>query len=180
MNQQLITQEREPRQVLTDIAEQLMALKEMTVGDLRERHVEVFGEPSRSRNKDFLRKKIAWRIQELAEGGLSKRAKARIRELAKDAPARWRRPRGAKALFPFADDGTGPERDPRLPADGTVLTRAYRGVEYEVKVRRDGFEYQGDLYPSLSKIAREITGTNWNGFLFFGLVKRGGNNEDDE
>ena len=140
----------------------------------------MFGEPSRSRNKDFLRKKIAWRIQELAEGGLSRRAKARIRELAKDAPARWRRPRGAKALFPFADDGTDLERDPRLPADGTVLTRVYRGVEYQVKVRKDGFEYQGVVYPSLSKIAREITGTNWNGFLFFGLVKRGGNNEDDE
>jgi len=64
------------------------------------------------------------------------------------------------------------DRDPRLPAPGTVLTRDYRGTTYEVKVLEDGFEYEGELYASLSKIATQITGTSWNGFLFWGLGKR--------
>ena len=72
--------ERRKREVVADIAGQLAALRQMTVGELRERHLEVFGEPSRSRNKDYLYKKVAWRIQEMAEGGLSERALAKIDE----------------------------------------------------------------------------------------------------
>ena len=67
----------------------------------------------------------------------------------------------------------GAPRDSRLPAAGTMLTRTYKGAEHEVRVLKEGFEYRGDRYPSLSKIAREITGTNWNGFAFFGLQNRG-------
>jgi hypothetical protein len=65
------------------------------------------------------------------------------------------------------------ERDPRLPEPGTVITREHGGVEHRVTVLEDGFEYRGERFPSLSKVARAITGTNWNGYLFFRLQRRG-------
>ena len=64
------------------------------------------------------------------------------------------------------------DRDPRLPPPGTVLTRAFKGVEHKVTVLDEGFEYRGERHNSLSQIARDITGTNWNGFLFFRLKRR--------
>lgn len=128
-------------------------------------------------NRNYLRKKIAYRIQELAEGGLSDRARARIAELAGDAPVRWRA--SGKANGGAAADGTAAPpvaetttRDPRLPPPGTVITRAHEGVDHNVTVLEDGFEYRGARYLTLSAIAREITGTNWNGFLFFRLQRR--------
>jgi hypothetical protein len=63
-------------------------------------------------------------------------------------------------------------RDPRLPKVGTILRKEWRGREYEVTVLADGFEYAGTTYRSLSKVANEITGTTWNGFLWMGLVER--------
>ncbi|MCA9632834.1 MAG: DUF2924 domain-containing protein [Myxococcales bacterium] len=158
---------------VADIPQQLAALRNMTVAELRERYREVFGEPTRSRNKDWLRKKIAWRIQELAEGGLSERALARIEELADGAPLRRRSSGNGAAEAPTAGaTDQAASRDPRLPEPGTVLTRMHEGVEHTVTVLDDGFEYRGERYASLSKIAREISGTNWNGFLYFGLQRR--------
>ncbi len=158
---------------LSEITEQLAALSRMTVGELRERYREAYGEPTRSRNKDYLRKQVAWRIQELADGGLSERARSRIEELAKNAPARWRRPRGQAAINP-QNDAQSKERDPRLPRPGSVIRKTYKGAEHLVTVRADGFEHAGRVYPSLSAVAKAITGTHWNGFLFFGLKRRGG------
>ena len=162
------------RRAVADIPEQLAALRNMTVAELRERYREVFGEPTRSRNKDYLRKKVAWRIQELAEGGLSDRARARIDELADGAPVRWRSSGNGAAPGDSASAAPSAQtsRDPRLPEPGTVLKRAHGGADHLVTVLDDGFEYRGDRYASLSKIAREISGTNWNGFLFFGLQRR--------
>jgi hypothetical protein len=167
------------RRAIADIPMQLAALRAMTVGQLRERYREVFGEPTRSRNKDFLRKKVAWRIQELAEGGLSDHARTRIEELAAHVPVRWRssgngaaQPAAttepAEASAPFVPGA----RDPRLPEPGTVLVREHGGVEHRVTVLADGFEYGGQRYESLSKVARAISGTNWNGYLFFSLQRR--------
>ena len=164
------------REGVANITERLAALRSMTVAQLRERYLEVFDEPTRSRNKDWLFKKIAWRIQELAEGGLSEQALASIDELAEDVPVRWRQPRRqADAPTTEADDTDAEAqepRDPRLPPAGTVLTRAYKGVEHKLTVLDDGFEYRGERHASLSKLARDITGTNWNGFLFWGLQRR--------
>jgi len=157
------------RDDIADLPRQLVALREMTVNELRERYREVYGEPSRSRNKDYLRKKVAWRIQELAEGGLSDQARARIDKLAPETPARWKKRSMAEAQATVA---TGPTRDPRLPPSGTVLTREHQGVEHAVTVLDDGFTYDGVRFASLSKVARAITGTNWNGFSFFGLQRR--------
>ena len=152
-----------------ELSSQLAALTTMTASELAERYEAVYGEPPRSRHKDHLRKKVAWRIQELAEGGLSKRALARIEELAPGAPVRWRTPRSTATAAPPAS-----QRDPRLPEPGTTIARAYRGTDHTVTVLADGFEYEGVRYGSLSKIARAITGTNWNGFLFFQLDNRAG------
>ena len=168
--------DKRKRAAVADVAGQLAALGNMTVGELRERYREVFGEPTRSRNKDYLHKKVAWRIQELAEGGLSDVALARIDALAADAPVRWRRPRAASPkpvmVASVAAENAPVDRDPRLPPPGTVLTRAFKGVEHKVTVLDEGFEYRGERHNSLSQIARDITGTNWNGFLFWGLKRR--------
>ena len=150
------------------IVAQIAKLKEMTVGQLREVYAEKFGEPSNSRNKRWLFKRIAWRIQELAEGGLFERAKKRALELANDADLRLRPPKGH--VVPMAS--AKPKRDPRLPAVGTELKRSFNGKEHVVRVEADAFAYKGKSYRSLSAIAKRITGTQWNGFLFFGLVTK--------
>ena len=153
---------RQLKTVHTDI----VALDAMSVSELAAKYYEVFREESRSRNKAYLRKKIAWRIQELAEGGLSDRAKRRIEELAANAPIRQRPPRGT----PTTSDQ--PPRDPRLPKPGTILRKAHGGSEHLVTVHTDDFEFRGKRYTSLSSIAKVITATNWNGLVFFGLAKR--------
>ena len=148
-------------------AADLAALSRMTGAELWENYLVLFGQPSHSRNKDFLRKRLAWRIQELAEGGLSERALARIEELGANPLTSWRRPaRPEKASSPRPSSGNA-ARDPRLPPAGTVVRRVHGTTEHSVTVLDDGFGYQGEHYRSLSKIARIITGTPWNGYLFF-------------
>jgi hypothetical protein len=157
---------RRERETAAGTAAKLRALEQMTVGDLAEKYREVFGEPTRTRNKEYLKKRIAWRIQELAEGGLTPRALDLIERLAPEAPARWRQPVARNGAAAPVVAMKAP-RDPRLPAAGTVLTREHGGVKHQVTVLDDDFEYQGKRYRSLSAIARRITGTPWNGFLFF-------------
>ena len=158
----------------TTLREEIEALSRMTVPRLRERYVDVFGESSRSYNKDFLRKRIAWRLQALAYGGLSERARRRAEELADDADLRVRAPRStqgrdAASAQRRGKPATRPKRDPRLPPPGELLVRDYKGATVVVRVLEDGFEYEGRVHRSLSPIAREVTGTNWNGFEFFQL-----------
>ena len=156
-------------QALGSVPQQLAELESMTVGQLAEKHRELYGEPTRSRNKGYLQKRLAWRIQELAEGGLSPRSLAQIAALGDELPAKWRRP---AAPIPVLDATPAPAptpRDPRLPPTGTVLTRFHDGQKHEVTVGSDSFEYGGRTFRSLSAIAREITGTRWNGWTFFGL-----------
>jgi hypothetical protein len=157
-------------------AARIAALQEMTLADLREKYHEVFGEETRSRHKDFLWKRIAWRMQALEQGDLSERARRRAAELANDADVRVRAPRDAfdAGLLSHARTRTHAfphVQDARLPMPGTVLTRAYKGRVLRVTVLDDGFEYEGRTYRSLSAIATEATGSRWNGFLFFGLAK---------
>src|SRR3954462_8597727 len=151
----------------------------MGVTALRDKYLEVFGEPSRSGNKAYLFKKLAWRLQSLAEGGLSERAKRRAEELARDADLRTTVPRppmetvdaAARTVVLKAPSSDG--RD-RLPIPGTVLTRTYRGTHVAVTVMSDGtFDYAGQTYRSLPAIARAVTGSHWNGYLFFGLTTKG-------
>jgi hypothetical protein len=158
------------------VNKELAALRQMGVAELREKYLAMFGEPSRSGNKDFLFKRVAWRIQSLAEGGLSERARRRAEELARDADIRTTIPKapsatpGAAARTTTLAAPVAEGRD-RLPIPGTVLTRTYRGKHVAVIVLADGFEYEGHTYKSLSAIAKAVTGSHWNGYLFFGLAK---------
>ena len=150
------------------IAAELATLAELTIPQLHKKYEELFGRPAKTHNRAFLRKRIAFRIQELAEGGLSQRALDRIEELAPLAPVRWNAPTApAKAIVESS-------RDPRLPAVGTILTRLYGGTEHQVTVLADGFEYKGERFRSLSKIAGLITRMSWNGYTFFGLNTKPG------
>src|SRR5688500_9146550 len=132
--------------VKQNVQQTLAALGRMTPAELRAKYLEVFGEPSRSGNKDFLFKRIAWRVQSLAEGGLSERARRRAEELARDADIRTTCPKS-----PAATTGAptrtvtraAPTAHDRLPIPGTVLTRKYRGKQVEVKVLPNGFEHEG-------------------------------------
>ena len=158
-----------------DVIREIDKLKCMTVQGLRERYCEVFGEATRSGNKDFLWKRIAWRLQANAEGDLTERARRRAGEIADDADIRIRPPAGAfkpvgvssskrTASYTFQSD-----HDRRLPMPGTVLNREYKGAFIRVMVMEKGFEYNGEVYRTLTAITRKVTGTRWNGYHFFGL-----------
>ena len=151
------------------IAEQIEALRDLTVVELREKYSEVLGEESRSRHKDFLRKRIAWRLQANEEGGLSERARRRAEELANDADLRLLAPVARTVVRPFK-----PSHDRHLPIPGTVLTREYRGRTIAVTVLDNGFEYAGTVYRSLTAVAKAVTGSHWNGMLFFGMAGKEG------
>jgi len=142
---------------------------------LRKRYRELFGEESKSSNKQFLFRRLAWRLQANAEGDLSQRARRRIGDIADDRDLRVRAPKEFVAR-PGCDSPpigrTGPPKDHRLPGPGTLLTRRLGDRQIVVKVLNDGFEYESRRYRSLSAIAREVTGTRWNGLLFFGLAER--------
>jgi Protein of unknown function (DUF2924) len=154
-------------QAITDEVERLAR---MPVQQLRARYREVYGEDSSSGHKQHLVRRIAWRLQVLAQGDLTERAERRAREIANDADLKTQVPRvwagSAGASVPTS------RRDRRLPVAGTVLCRRYRERTVEVKVLAEGFAYEGQRYESLSAVARAITGTRWNGLLFFGLAKR--------
>lgn len=174
----IVDRARENASALGDVPSQLAALETMNVAALAERYRELYGEPTHSRNKVYLQKRLAWRIQELAEGGLSQGAVARIRQIGDRLPERWRvRQAQVEAAAQPAPEPTPtiPEpapRDPRLPPVGTVLRRVFEGTTHAVTVCAEGFEYAGRQYTSLSAIATQIAGTRWNGYLFFGLKKR--------
>ena len=153
----------------TSIAKQVEALEGMTIDELRERYAEVFGEPTGSRHKRFLSKRICWGLQSREEGGLSERARRRAEELANDGDLRLLAPVARTVTRPFK-----PSHDRRLPMPGTVLTREYRGQTIAVTVLDNGFEYQGTVYRSLTAVAKAVTGQHWNGMLFFGLGGKGG------
>ena len=158
-----------------NVGKEIAVLKHMTVAELRARYAEVFGEQTRSRHQDYLVKRIAWRLQSLAEGDLSERARRRAEELANDADLRMTPPR--RTLKPegqtVAVSTLRVSADKRLPMPGTVLTREYKGRTVVVTILPDGFEYEGKVYKSLSAVARAVTGTHWNGYHFFQLGKHG-------
>jgi hypothetical protein len=163
-----------------NLEKEVARFRQMTVIELRARYAEIFGEPTGVTNRGWLCKRLAWRLQALAEGDLSERARRRASELACDADLRLLPPRQphAKSLEPgkaLAAVMAQEQPDPRLPPPGTVLVRKYRSESLHVKILPKGFEYQGESYPSLSAVAKAITGSHCNGFLFFRLSARGGN-----
>ena len=136
-------------------------IERMTVGQMRQQYAAVFGEQTRSGNRQWLFRRIAWRLQSLDEGRLSDRAIRRARELARDQDIRVIPPANlAMAPSDSVDvtlevpDFIKNNRDPRLPFPGTVLSRKYKGQIYHVAILSNGFEFEGELYRTLSAIAR--------------------------
>jgi hypothetical protein len=142
------------------LEKEIDCLRQCKVKELQNRYRELFGENSPSSNREHLYRRIAWRLQARGAGELSERAQQRLR---RRAPARFWRAVERKTA--------GTYRDPRLPEAGTRLTRSYQQRAIEVQVLETGFEYNGAVYASLSAVALQITGTRWNGFLFFGIHK---------
>jgi Protein of unknown function (DUF2924) len=134
---------------------QLAALKGAPASALKTKWRALFDNEPPPYNRRFLESRLAYRIQELAYGGLKKETLERLRVLAKQYDGK---------------SGSRPKsRSDRLPISGTRLIREWQGVQHSVTVRSDDFEYEGRPYKSLSAIAREITKVRWNGWAFFGL-----------
>lgn len=133
----------------TQIMAQLAHLPTMPTTDLITLWDSVFDKPPHNKNKVFLIRKLAWRLQELAYGGLSEQTSAKIKNMHQVT---------SKTKI-----------NKTLPAVGTVLEREHGGETHRVTVLRDGFEYRQCKYKSLTKIATHITGTKWSGPRFFGL-----------
>ena len=161
-----------------NLTQQIESLRGMTVGQLKKRYVEVFGEECRSFHKAFLFKRIAWRLQAQDEGDLSERARRRAGELANEGDLRLKMPKECRFAEPPAPGRSQTAKleggvDRRLPMTNNLLVRHYQGRKIEVKVVTGGFEYNGKTYRSLSAVAKAVTGTHWNGYEFFGLRKKG-------
>lgn len=170
-----------------NVGKEVAAMQRLTVTQLRKRYEEVVGEACRSNHKQWLVKRIAWRMQANEEGDLSERARQRALEIANDADLRLKAPPEKKlstqlpAPAPvgrtvhgtIAGSHSSPSltssHDVRLPMPGTVLTRVYKGETLQVTVLPHGFEYAGEVYASLSAVAKAITGSHTSGFLFFRL-----------
>ncbi|MCE5314049.1 MAG: DUF2924 domain-containing protein [Armatimonadota bacterium] len=144
------------------VLKQIADLQSLSYNELKERWAVLYGDAPPAYNRTFIIKRLAYRIQELAYGGLSKNAKAMMRDVL-----------DANGFNEKASDGGKRRRERKqkegMPVAGTRLTREWNGKRCEVIVVSDGFEFEGRPYKSLSAITRAITGTNWNGPAFFGL-----------
>ena len=143
-----------------DVLGRLAALRTLPTAELKRQWRELFGTEPPPFNRPYLQSRLAYRIQELAYGGLKPETRARL-----------------EALGEQLDGGNVVLRRVRAderPIAGTRLVREHGGVEHTVTVLADGFEWEGRPYRSLSAIARAITGTRWNGWTFFGLRNQRG------
>jgi len=137
---------------------QIAALAKASLPNLKAQWRDLFGTEAPGINRAYLERRIAYRLQELAHGGLSEATRARLADLAKSA-----------------DRGSSPRTRMRAqdrPVADTRLLRVWQGVEHSVTVLQTGFDYQGRSFASLSAVARQITGSRWNGPAFFGLRER--------
>ena len=164
------------RKELGDLPAKLAEVASLKGQALIDRYTEVIGKEPKSKNQHFLRKRICIELQ---HGPLTPEKKARLKEVQEYALKKglWPDIRAGESRekakpTPSPAPATTVKLDPRLPPVGTVLEKQHANEKHQVKVLEDGFEYRGEKYRSLSKIARVITGTTWNGFLYFGLAER--------
>ena len=146
----------------TTIAARVLALQKMNTEELRKLWRELNGKHAPELDLRILRQRLATRIQELVLGGMTDSSKNRLKQASKHSEHKK----------------TSNSRTVRPPL-GTVMTREHNGEEHRVIVTPQGFEYQGETYKSLTKIANMITGSNWSGPVFFGL-KGGKHGKDKE
>jgi hypothetical protein len=140
------------------ILARLAALKAMSVNELKTEWQAMFDAPAPNNSRTFLESRLAYRIQELTYGGPDKQTRRLLGLLADEVEGTLT----CKAQI----------ADPRNPVVGTKLIREWDGVAHTVIVLKDGFDWGGQRYQSLSAVARAITGTRWNGYRFFGLRER--------
>jgi hypothetical protein len=140
------------------ILARLAALKAMSVNELKTEWQALFDAPAPNNSRTFLESRLAYRIQELIYGGPDKQTRRLLDLLADEVEGTLTR----KAQI----------ADPRNPVVGTKLIREWDGIAHTVTVLKEGFEWGGQRYKSLSAVARAVTGTRWNGYRFFGLRER--------
>ena len=140
------------------ILARLAALKAMSVNELKAEWQALYDAPAPNNSRTFLESRLAYRIQELTYGGPDKQTRRLLDLLADEVDGTLTR----KAQI----------ADPRNPVVGTKLIREWDGVAHTVTVLREGFDWDGRRFKSLSAVARAITGTRWNGYRFFGLRER--------
>ena len=170
-----LTAAERKQNVETAVLMEIENLRRASLAVLREKYREVFQEETRSRHREHLFRRIAWRLQALAEGDLSERARVRAQQIAQDADLRKVAPPdfftvGGECVQTTRGDRNRREQDSRLPLPGTLLSRKWKGRTILVEVLAKGFLYEDRHYRSLSAIAVAITGTRWNGLAFFGLT----------
>lgn len=154
-----------------EVTLELKRLMNLSVPQLQAEFERTSGEAARSNNRVYLTKRILWRLQAAAAGGLSERARQRAAQIADETKLRARPPAAIHAEFEQAVPlPSSPTRG--LPPAGSVITRKYKGRRLEVKVLETGFELDGTVYGSAGALAKAVTGSNWNGPLFLGLTKR--------
>jgi hypothetical protein len=142
-----------------DVLGRLAALQAAPIAILKQQWRELYGKEPPPFSRTYIQSRLAYRIQELAYGGLKPETRARLEALGEQLDG------GNVVLRRIRAD--------HRPLPGTRLLRDWKGVQHVITVRADDFEFEGRPYQSLSAIARHITGTRWNGWTFFGLRSRG-------
>ncbi len=137
---------------------QLAAMQKLSVNELKAKWEALFGTPAPNNARAFLELRIGYRIHELIYAGLTKETRRVLDLLADEVEGKVTR----KSMV----------ADPRNPVVGTRLVREWDGAEHTVTVLREGYDWQGRKFRSLSAVAKAITGTNWNGFRFFGMREK--------
>ena len=146
------------------MAARIEALRTLSKEALWDKYLQAFeGKEPSSGNRDYLWRRIAYRMQEQELGGLSPGAQAKIDEMSASLELTPRSP-GSQTRQEGAS-----RKGRRIPAVGNLIQRDYKGRSVEVKVMEDGFEFQGRVFRSLSAIAKDVTGSHWNGYAFFNL-----------
>ena len=143
-----------------DLESELTRLNQKSVPELLVVHRDVFGCPTTSRHRQNLIRRIAWGLQANGVGSLTKKALRRVAELVDPYDLR---------VSAATDQAGRSQKAARQPIPGTVICRSYKDVVLEVQVLEDGFEFRGQRFGSLSAIAKHVTGSHWNGNLFFGI-----------
>jgi len=144
------------------VLKQVAELPHLATGVLKERWRLLYGSEPPQANRNYLVRRLAYRLQELAFGGLKEETKDRLREIAQEEDYGGRTKRARRRR----------RRTDGLPAPGTKLARTWRGQRIEVTVTRDGIEYEGRIYRSLTAVAKTVTGSHLSGRAFFGLTRR--------
>lgn len=140
-------------EIADNVRKELLALQNMTERELKEKWLALYGKKAPNYNVPFLRRRLAYRIQELAYGGVKSPTLKKIRDT--KAQVRMRKDKRSRVNLRV----------------GTIICRIWRQQRYEVTVLPDGFEWNGTKYSTLSAVAKKICGVNRNGFEFFGIQR---------